>query len=62
MTHYANAPYIQNAETYPPEWAHNAAAYRMACKQAGLAQLDIPYGADERKKVDIFWPKEPAQG
>jgi acetyl esterase/lipase len=59
---YANAPYIQNAETYPPAWAHNAAAYRTTCMQGGSAQLDIVYGTDERHKIDIFWPREPAKG
>ena len=59
---YANAPYIQNAETFPPAWARNAEAYRRLCKQSGAAELDILYGTDERHKLDIFWPSEPAQG
>jgi hypothetical protein len=24
---YANAPYIENAETYPPAWAHKEEAF-----------------------------------
>ncbi|UWQ90755.1 alpha/beta hydrolase [Rhodobacteraceae bacterium M382] len=57
---YANGAYIPEAASYPPRWAAEAAAFR---DQLGArARLDIPYGAGERHRFDLFLPEGPPKG
>lgn len=59
-TAYANAPFIPDAEGYPPAWAARAAAFR-----AGLgarARLDLPYGPAPGQRVDLFLPGAAPRG
>lgn len=59
---YANAPYIEQAQSYPTVWAQSAATFREACANNNNAQLDITYGPDERHKVDLFLPTGAPRG
>ena len=59
---YANGAYIQNAEEYPPRWAAKALAFRAALQSRDKCQLDIPYGAHEREKFDLFLPDAAPRG
>ena len=57
---YANGPYIPEAESFPPRWAAEAAAFR---DQLGdQARLDIPYGDGPRHRFDLFRPIGAAKG
>lgn len=55
---YANGAYIAGAESYPPRWAAQAAAFRARAK----AHLDLPYGPHARQKFDLFWPETVPKG
>jgi arylformamidase len=57
---YANAPFIPGAETFPPRWARDAAAFRAALGQR--ARTAIPYGAKARNLLDLFLPENEPQG
>jgi len=57
---YEIGKYIPGGADYPPRWAAHAAAFR-----AGLgarARLDLPYGAHQRQRFDLFLPEAAAQG
>ena len=49
---YANAPYIEGAEDYPPRWATAAATLREAL--GDRAELALPYGDSPRQVFDFF--------
>jgi len=57
---YANASHIPNGESYIEHWSDRAAAFRQ--EQFELGQIDLPYGANSRNKLDIFWPATPPKG
>ena len=57
---YANAPYIPDAESYPPRWTGEAEAFR--ANLGARAALDLPYGPSERQAYDMFLPDGDAQG
>ena len=57
---YANAPYIPDAESYPPRWAADAAQFRE--KMGARAELDVPYGARARQTYDFFSAEGAAKG
>lgn len=57
---YANGAHIEGAADFPPRWAEKAAAFRAA--QGDSAKLDLPYGAAERQKFDLFSPAAEAKG
>lgn len=50
---YANGAFIPGAEAYPAKWAAEAVAFRAGAR----AQLDVPYGAGERQRFDLFLPE-----
>jgi arylformamidase len=52
---YANGPFIPGAETFPPRWAQEAAAFRAALGQR--ARTAIPYGPKARNALDLFLPE-----
>lgn len=57
---YANAAYIDNAESFPPMWAERAEAFR---KNLGdRAKLDLAYGTAERERFDMFLPEDAPVG
>ena len=57
---YANGPFIPNAETFPPRWTREAAAFRAALGQR--ARTTIPYGPKPRNRLDLFLPEAAPQG
>jgi acetyl esterase/lipase len=59
---YANAPYIPNAETYPPAWASAAEAYRKRLAAGGRARLGLMYGHGTRQALDLFLPEGASKG
>lgn len=52
---YANGPFILDADTFPPRWEREAAAFREAL--GPRAQLGVAYGEGARQKLDLFWPE-----
>ncbi len=57
---YANAPYIEGAEDYPPRWADRAATLR---KSLGFrAQIGVSYGPSDRQVYDFFEPEGVPRG
>ncbi|MEP2470207.1 alpha/beta fold hydrolase [Roseobacter sp.] len=57
---YANGPYIQGAETYPPKWQAAATAFRAGLKER--AEIGVPYGATDRQVFDFFNTQGPSNG
>ena len=57
---YANGPFIPAAETFPPRWVQEAAAFRGALGQR--ARTAIPYGPKPRNCLDLFLPEAAPQG
>jgi arylformamidase len=57
---YANGPFIPHAETYPPRWTQEAAAFRAALGQR--ARTAIPYGPKPRNQLDLFLPEAAPRG
>lgn len=57
---YANGDFIAGAAEYPPRWAAKAAAFRASL--GAYAQLDIPYGAGDRHRFDLFLPAAAPRG
>ena len=57
---YANAPYIPDAESYPPRWQDAAAALRTAL--GSRAEVGVRYGPTDRQAVDLFQPDGAPQG
>lgn len=59
---YANGAHIDGAAEFPPRWAEAAASFREALTAEGRAALDIAYGKGERQRVDLFRPRDDAEG
>lgn len=57
---YENGKYIAGAESYPFQWAQQAAQYRNTL--AARALLDISYGPTARQNFDLFMPPETPRG
>jgi len=57
---YANGPFIPGAETFPPRWTREAAAFRASLGQR--ARTAIPYGPKPRNHLDLFLPEAPPKG
>jgi len=57
---YANGAYINGAEGFPQRWATAASALRQ--ELGARARLNLPYGASERQKYDLFLPESPTRG
>ena len=57
---YANGPFISGAETFPPRWTQEAAAFRAALGQR--ARTAIPYGPKARNHLDLFLPEAAPKG
>ena len=54
---YANAKYIADAKSFPGKWQAKATKFRNNKTLLSNVELDIRYGASEREKMDIFYPK-----
>ena len=54
---YANAKYIADAKSFPGKWQAKATNFRNNKTLLSNVELDIRYGASEREKMDIFYPK-----
>ncbi|WP_113892300.1 alpha/beta hydrolase [Roseiarcus fermentans] len=59
---YANAPHIADADQFPPLWAGRAAEFAAQRRSAGRAEIDLPYGAGPRRRLDLFLPDGAAKG
>ncbi len=59
---YNNRGHIPDAESYPPRWAAEAAAFRERIAAENRARLDVAYGAAPRERFDLFLPQGTAQG
>ena len=59
---YNNRGHIPDAESYPPRFAAEAAAFRERQTAADRARLDVAYGAAPRERFDLFLPQGTAQG
>lgn len=57
---YANGAVIAGAETFPPRWAAEAAAFRAAL--GARARLNLAYGPSDREKLDLFLPEGRPRG
>lgn len=57
---YANAPYIPDAESYPPRWQKEAEAFRAAL--GDRAEVGVRYGPTDRQVIDFFHPEDAANG
>lgn len=57
---YANAPYIQGAEDYPPRWAKQAQEFRNSL--GARAQVGVKYGDSPRQVFDFFHPEGVSRG
>ena len=57
---YANGPFISGAETFPPRWTREAAAFRAALGHR--ARTAISYGPKPRNQLDLFLPEAAPQG
>jgi arylformamidase len=55
---YANGAFIPGAEQFLPRWQAAAAAFRATAR----AELDRPYGPEERQRFDLFRPAGTARG
>ena len=56
---YANMAHIAGSAALPAHWAAEAAAYRIS---GVLVEEDIPYGDEDRQKLDIVWPEGTPKG
>jgi arylformamidase len=59
---YAVAAYVPGGETWFDNWAEAADQFRRLEASVGRARLNIPYGAAEREKFDLFYPAGRAKG
>lgn len=57
---YANGAFIAGAETYPPRWEAQAAAFRDSL--GARARVGLPYGTGARQQFDLFLPEGTPRG
>lgn len=55
---YENGGFIPDAESYPPRWEAQAAAFRAETR----CDLDVAYGGHARERYDLFWPEGAPKG
>ena len=53
---YANGDHIADAGSFPGMWAEQSSRFRDTLIADGRAELDVPYGAADREKYDLFLP------
>lgn len=59
---YANAAYIDGADTYPTRWLEAAKDFVFVQSSQGHARLGLAYGAGARERFDLFLPEGEAKG
>ena len=59
---YANAAHIPGGETWFEIWEDKARQFRTVEAAIGRARLNLPYGANERERFDLFHPAGRAHG
>lgn len=59
---YANAPYIDGAEAYPPRWLSASRAWALKLEASGQRRETLSYGASDRARLDLFLPEGQANG
>lgn len=57
---YANGANIPGGDRWPDAWLKPATAFRAA--NTGRSRMDVAYGKHEREKLDLFLPRNNAQG
>ncbi|SHJ43014.1 Alpha/beta hydrolase family protein [Palleronia salina] len=57
---YDNSGHIPDAEAYPPRWAAEAEAFRLALGARAL--VNFSYGDNTRQVFDLFMPEDPPKG
>lgn len=57
---YENGAHIEGAGDFPPRWMKESTELRQSL--GDRAVLDIPYGAGERQKFDLFLPEGEPKG
>tara|TARA_R110002049_G_scaffold117332_3_gene270623 strand:+ start:16369 stop:17157 length:789 start_codon:yes stop_codon:yes gene_type:complete len=57
---YANAAYIEEADSFPPRWQQEAAAFRDGL--GARAQIGVRYGPSDRQLFDFFQPEGVSRG
>jgi len=57
---YANAAYIDGADSFPPRWEKEAEAFRASL--GARAQCNVRYGPSDRQKFDLFQPEGVSRG
>lgn len=57
---YTNGAFIAGAESFPPRWEAEAAAFRDSL--GGRARLGLAYGPGARQRLDLFLPEERPRG
>ncbi|NNE86804.1 MAG: alpha/beta hydrolase [Silicimonas sp.] len=59
---YNNVDFIPDGAAYPDRWAEEARVFREVETAVGRARLNLPYGAGERQKMDVFYPSGKPEG
>ncbi|MGX9963058.1 alpha/beta hydrolase [Roseomonas sp. F4] len=55
---YNNRARVPDHPAHIAGWTRDSAAWRAECPRA---ELDLPYGARAREKLDLFWPEAESQ-
>ncbi len=59
---YNNVDFIPGGADYPERWLEEATGFREREAAVGRARLNVPYGAGERQRLDLFHPAGKAEG
>ncbi len=59
---YINVDYIPGGADYPDRWEADGQVFREREAAIGRARLNVPYGAGERQKLDLFYPAGKPEG
>jgi acetyl esterase/lipase len=59
---YTNSTYIPGGSSYADRWKQLATDFRDEMGKAGRLEADIPYGANQRNRFDLFLPADAPRG
>lgn len=59
---FVNVDFIPGGVAYPDRWHQDGQSYREREAAVGRARLNVPYGAGERQKLDLFHPGGKPEG
>lgn len=54
---YSNGAYIEGADAMPEQWSVAAKACRAELSEKDRAHIHLPYGPDNRHRLDLFMPE-----